>query len=61
MNETIHQQLPAEVGKLSGKAIAVSREIHQHPELAFREYHAASLLTAWLQNEGFTEIGRAHV
>jgi len=53
MSETIHQRLPAEVGKLSSKARAVSREIHQDPELAFREYHAASLLTAWLEDEGF--------
>ncbi len=36
MSETTHQRLPAEVGNLSGRAIAVSREIHQDPELAFR-------------------------
>ena len=54
MSETTHQRLPAEVGNLSGRAIAVSREIHQDPELAFREHHAASLLTAWLENEGFS-------
>jgi amidohydrolase len=53
VSETINQRLSAEVGKLSSKAIAVSREIHQNPELAFREQHAASLLTAWLGDEGF--------
>lgn len=54
LNETVRQRLSAEVGRLSGRAIAVSREIHQNPELAFREHHAASLLTAWLEDEGFT-------
>jgi len=53
VSETIGQRLSAEVGRLSSKAIAVSRDIHQHPELAFREQHAASLLTAWLRDEGF--------
>ena len=53
VSDTINQRLSAEIGKLSSQAIAVSREIHQHPELAFREQHAASLLTAWLRDEGF--------
>lgn len=53
MNDRIRERLQAEVGTLSSKAIAVSREIHEHPELAFREYHAAGLLTAWLEDEGF--------
>ena len=53
VNQTTHQQLTAEVGQLRGKAIAVSREIHRDPELAFSEHHAAALLTGWLEDEGF--------
>jgi amidohydrolase len=53
VSDIISQRLSAEVGRLSGKAITVSREIHQNPELAFREQHAARLLTAWLGEEGF--------
>jgi amidohydrolase len=32
----------------------ISLAIHAHPELAFEERHAVSLLTAWLAGAGFT-------
>jgi amidohydrolase len=53
VSETARQRLSAEIADLSNRAIAVSREIHQDPELAFREHHAASLLTGWLEDEDF--------
>lgn len=52
-SKTTRERLSAEVARLSSRAIAVSREIHRHPELAFREHHAAGLLTGWLEDEGF--------
>ncbi|MBM3296958.1 MAG: M20 family metallopeptidase, partial [Candidatus Aminicenantes bacterium] len=43
----------AEVEKRRGEIIALSREIHARPELAFEERETSRLLQAVLQREGF--------
>lgn len=51
MNED--SEVVAAVDQLLPDLLAVSREIHAHPELRFEEEHAAGVLTGLLENNGF--------
>ncbi len=46
------------VDRLSGELIAISRFLHEHPELAYQERQAAQRLTALLKERGF-EVSEA--
>lgn len=46
------ERLRAEVWRRAETLVAVSREIHAHPELAFEEHRAHDLLTGVLEAEG---------
>ncbi len=48
----------AAVDRDSPMLIAISREIHQNPELQYKEFKAAALLTSHLERRGF-EVDRA--
>jgi amidohydrolase len=41
------------VDAVAGELVRLSREIHAHPELAFKEYHAISQLVPFVQAAGF--------
>ena len=41
------------VGDISDDLIRISRDIHAHPELAWQERHACSLLVPFLEAQGF--------
>ncbi|HEY0258804.1 MAG TPA: M20 family metallopeptidase [Lacisediminihabitans sp.] len=48
------EAVSAAIEALRGRAATISREIHAHPELPFREERASALLSSWLEDEGFT-------
>lgn len=41
------------VATVADELIRISREIHSHPELAFKEHHAAGQLVPFLETQGF--------
>ena len=45
---------------MRGPLVKVSRDIHAHPELAFKEYHAHELLTASLRDAGLAVVSGAY-
>ncbi|MCL4459709.1 MAG: M20 family metallopeptidase [Chloroflexi bacterium] len=49
----LKKQLLAEVDRLAPRLIALSHEIHAHPELKFEEVRAANLLSTELETAGF--------
>jgi len=50
--ESLKRELCHAVDAMSGDLVAVSREIHAHPELAFEEYRASKLLVETLAKSG---------
>ena len=51
--ETAKERAKAAVDGVAGELIRISREIHAHPELAFKEHHAAAQLVPFLKANGF--------
>ncbi|MDI6783174.1 MAG: M20 family metallopeptidase [bacterium] len=47
------QQVIAEIEKNKAELIALSVQIHAHPELSFQEFKAAECLTGYLSKNGF--------
>lgn len=54
MTDSIKAAVVAAVDALREPLLCVSHEIHEHPELAFKEYRAAALLTRTLADAGLT-------
>lgn len=52
MTTALKDRAVAAVDQIAGTLLAVSHEIHAHPELAFKEHRAAELLTRTLQQAG---------
>ena len=50
---TLHERIQKEVDKRKDKLLALSHEIHAHPEIRFEEHKAAELLSNALEEEGF--------
>lgn len=50
----------AEIDRLAERLIAVSRDIHAHPELNFAEYYAHDLLTGVLSEMGLDVVRHAY-
>ncbi|MEW2584935.1 amidohydrolase [Streptomyces virginiae] len=50
----LYRRLRRECRRRADELWAVSSALHTHPELAYEEHHAASLLTAELRRAGFT-------
>jgi amidohydrolase len=51
--EGAKQQARAAVREAAGELVRISREIHEHPELAFHEHHAVAQLVPFLEAHGF--------
>ena len=51
--EEAKERIAAEARALHPRLIAMSQDLHAHPELAFEEHHAADLLTNELAEHGF--------
>ena len=51
--ETAKERAKAAVDGVADELIRISREIHSHPELAFKEHHAAGQLVPFLKANGF--------
>ena len=51
--DTVKSRIAEQTHQLHSHLIKISHKLHDHPELAFHEYEAASLLTAELEQEGF--------
>jgi len=49
----LKERVCAEVDNIRDRLIAVSRDIHDHPELSFEEYRASRRLAEELEKEGF--------
>ena len=47
------ERIAAEARALHPRLVAISRDLHAHPELAFEERHAAEVLTNELAEYGF--------
>jgi len=50
--EDVKARIDAEVDRLADTLLAVSHDIHAHPEVLFEERHAHDVLTAVLEDEG---------
>jgi amidohydrolase len=54
----VYSRMAVSTSSQSGDLIALSRDIHGHPELAYHERHAVAAITAVLERAGHTvEIG----
>lgn len=51
--ETLKQRVQAQVDELQEKLIGISETIHANPELAFKEFKSAALLSDTLEGQGF--------
>lgn len=51
--EQIKKEIITDIEQKQEKYIAISHDIHDHPEIGNQEYRAASLLTKTLADEGF--------
>lgn len=49
----LHEAVLFQVRELEDRALRLSAQLHSEPETSFQEHRAASLLTAWLEKEGF--------
>jgi amidohydrolase len=51
--EQTKQRAQAAVDAVADELVRLSREIHSHPELAFKEHHACGQLVPFLEAQGF--------
>lgn len=51
---TIHERIRATAEAIRPELIALSHDIHAHPEVGYVEYHAAAVTTELLERHGFT-------
>jgi amidohydrolase len=49
MSAALKERIASSVDRLADTLLAISHDIHAHPELAFREHHAAGVLTRTLE------------
>ncbi len=56
--EVSKQRARQAVRDVSGELIEISREIHEHPELAHKEQHAVAQLIPFLEAHGFGHVER---
>jgi amidohydrolase len=56
----LKEQVAAEVDRWAERLVAVSHEIHRHPELCFAEQHAHDVLTGVLADAGLEPARSAH-
>jgi amidohydrolase len=57
-DEGIHDAVVARLGELRGDLVALSRDIHTHPELGFEEHHAAAAVADTVRRHGIDiEVG----
>ncbi len=54
MTDALKTQVNAAVDAMAPQLLAVSHEIHSHPELAFKEHRAAALLSRTLDEAGLS-------
>ena len=52
MTDDLKARANAHIDQLAGTLLEVSHDIHAHPELAFKEHHACSLLCDTLASQG---------
>ena len=60
----INRRIATAVDQRTGELVALRRELHQHPELAFEEHETAKLVSTFLHQLGFsvkTGIGKTGV
>ena len=53
IKDNLKARVVAAVDEMAGELLALSRQIHGAPELAFKEFQAAELLTGRLRRSGF--------
>jgi amidohydrolase len=53
LDANLQEQIRQAVRRYAADAIALSIDIHRHPELAFQEHHAVEAITGLLAREGF--------
>lgn len=51
--DMMKQQIIDEIQSISSELLALSHDIHEHPELGFEEYHAIAAIRAELVKHGF--------
>jgi len=51
--DMMKQQIIDEIQSISSELLALSHDIHEHPELGFEEYHAIAAIRAELAKHGF--------
>ena len=59
-SESAKRDVRAEIDRWSDRIVAVSRDIHAHPELNFEEVHAHDLLTSVLRDAGLDVTPHAY-
>jgi amidohydrolase len=58
--DELKETVSAEIDRLAGMLIALSHDIHAHPELNYEEHHAHDALTAALDDAGLRPTRHAH-
>ncbi len=58
--DELKQRAAAEVDRLAPTLVALSRDLHAHPELMFEEVHAHRVLTDAIEAEGIEVTRNAH-
>ncbi|CAB4783341.1 MAG: amidohydrolase [Actinobacteria bacterium] len=50
---SLHDQIRSSVSAVEAELLALSHDIHAHPEIGYEEFHAAEVTTALLARHGF--------
>ena len=50
---SLHDQIRSSVSAVEAELLALSHDIHAHPEIGYEEFHAAEVTTALLASNGF--------